>query len=256
LDLNNDRYTVEFADGRSIEADVLIGADGGASFVRESAGIDVQVWQYAQTAFVTHLRPEIDHRNTAWQRFLQTGPVALLPLGDGRVSTVWSTTSEMAREAQQATDEELGRMLSEASDWVLGELTPGGPRGSFPLRAQHADHYVLPGLALAGDAAHSVHPLAGQGVNLGFADAESLAVTIITAIANEEHPGDLPVLRRFERARKGANRTMLHFIDGISRLFVNESESLARLRGGGIRLFNLSGPVRQYAVQVALGITR
>jgi 2-octaprenylphenol hydroxylase len=145
-------------------------------------------------------------------------------------------------------------MLTEATDNVLGQLKPTGPRGSFPLKAQHTDHYVLPGLALVGDAAHAVHPLAGQGANLGLADAETLASVISAALAANENPGDLPLLRNYERARKGANKTMLHFIDGLNRLFSNDSTSLARLRGTGMRLFNSSGPIRARAVQVALGI--
>lgn len=249
-----DRYEVELAGGELLASDLLIGADGAASFVRTSAAIGITAWQYSQTAFVTHLQPEKSHRNTAWQRFLKTGPIGLLPLIDGRVSTVWSTTAAQAAAALDASDEQLQVMLTNATDNVLGKLTPSGPRGSFPLKAQHADQYVLPGLALVGDAAHAVHPLAGQGANLGLADAETLASVITAALAANENPGDLPTLRKYERARKGANQTMLHFIDGLNRLFSNDSTSLARLRGTGMRLFNRSGPIRARAVQVALGI--
>ena len=249
-----ERFEVELADGQKLEPDLLIGADGAASFVRKNAGIGITSWLYSQTAFVTHLQPEFSHRNTAWQRFLRTGPVGLLPLADGRVSTVWSTTAGQAAEALNASDEQLQVMLTEATDNVLGKLQPTGPRGSFPLKAQHADHYVLAGLALVGDAAHAVHPLAGQGANLGLADAETLATVITDALNANENPGDVPQLRNYERARKGANKTMLHFIDGLNRLFSNDSTSLARLRGTGIRIFNSSGPIRTHAVQVALGI--
>jgi 2-octaprenylphenol hydroxylase len=145
-------------------------------------------------------------------------------------------------------------MLGEATDYVLGQLTPDGPRGSFPLKAQHAAKYVLPGLALIGDAAHAVHPLAGQGANLGLADAAKVARIIGEAIDNDENPGDLPVLRRYERSRKGANQTMLYFIDSLNRLFASESSSIEKIRGSGMRLFNKSGPIREQAVQVALGL--
>jgi 2-octaprenylphenol hydroxylase len=248
------RFSVEFAGGNSMTADLIIGADGAASFVRNTAGISVNAWAYAQTAFVTHLWPEKDHRHTAWQRFLRSGPVALLPLADGRVSVVWSTTPRQAKQAIAASDDELSAMLSEATDFVLGKLIPDGPRGTFPLKAQHASHYVLPGLALVGDAAHTVHPLAGQGANLGLADAARLVGVIGDAVGNDEHPGDLPVLRRYERARKGANQTMLYFIDSLNRLFASESASVERLRSSGMRLFNKSGPIRERAVQVALGL--
>jgi len=249
-----ERFEVELGNKTKLKPDLLIGADGAASFVRSNAGIGATSWLYSQTAFVTHLQPEQSHRNTAWQRFLKTGPVGLLPLADGRVSTVWSTTAAQAAEALQASDEQLSAMLIEATDNVLGQLKPTGPRGSFPLKAQHADHYVLAGLALVGDAAHAVHPLAGQGANLGLADAETLASVISDALAANENPGDLPLLRNYERARKGANKTMLHFIDGLNRLFSNDSTSLARLRGTGMRMFNNSGPIRERAVQVALGL--
>jgi 2-octaprenylphenol hydroxylase len=168
---------------------------------------------------------------------------------------VWSTDEQQARQAMEMDDASLSETISAAAGHVLGTLTPAGPRGMFPLKAQHAEQYVLRGLALAGDAAHCVHPLAGQGVNLGLADAAALAATIADAVNAREHPGDLPHLRRYERARKGANSTMLHFIDGINRLFSFESAPAARIRGGGMRLFNASGVIRQRAVSVALGLS-
>jgi 2-octaprenylphenol hydroxylase len=249
-----DRFSVTLSDGRSIEADLVVGADGGASFVRKQSGITVKGWQYEQSAFVTHLHSERHHQNTAWQRFLRSGPVALLPLADDRVSMVWSTTHEEAAEAMELSDDELSERLTAITDNVLGKLTLAGPRGAFPLRAQHASKYVLPGLALIGDAAHSVHPLAGQGANLGIADAACLAGVLTDAIANDEVIGDFRVLRRYERARKGANSTMLHFISGINRLFAYDSSPLAAVRATGMRIFNKSGPIRDHAVRVALGL--
>jgi 2-octaprenylphenol hydroxylase len=180
----------------------------------------------------------------------------MLPLADGRISVVWSTLDETARHAMAASDDELGRMLTEASDQVLGELTVAGPRGTFALCAQHARNYVLPRLALIGDAAHSVHPLAGQGANLGLADAGTLSEVIEEAINNGEHPGDRPVLRRYERARKGANATMLHLMTGLNLLFAAGSPTIGELRRAGMRLFNVSGPLRERAVKVALGAGR
>jgi 2-octaprenylphenol hydroxylase len=247
-------FTIALADGREIDADLLIGADGASSFVRKQAGISVDSWRYGQSAFVTHLRPERHHDNTAWQRFLANGPVALLPLADGRVSAVWSTLPDEAVAAMEMSDDNLGRKLSAATDSVLGRLSPAGPRGSFPLQARHAKQYVLPGLALVGDAAHSVHPLAGQGANLGLADAACLAGVITDAIAANEVVGDFRVLRRYERARKGANISMLRFVDAINRLFGAQSSTISTLRTTGMRLFNRSGPLRDHMVRVALGI--
>lgn len=248
------RFDIELDSGEKLNPDLLVGADGANSFVRGSAGISIESWSHSQKAFVTCLRPELDHRNTAWQRFLKDGPIGLLPLADGRISIVWSTTPEQAEEALKMSDDELSVKLTEVTDQVLGKLLPAGPRGAFPLNSQHAAVYVQDGLALIGDAAHTVHPLAGQGVNLGFADARKLSHVVSDALVAEENPGDLPVLRNYERAQKGANKTMLHFMNGLNKLFSNDSASLARLRGAGMVTFNKSGPIREHAVQVALGI--
>ena len=240
----------------SLDADLVIGADGARSFVRESAGIRTRDFPYGQMAFVTHLRPEKPHCATAWQRFLGDGPLGMLPLADGRISVVWSTTGDSADKAIAASDLELGAMLSEASDYVLGELEVAGPRAAFPLVARHAEHYVQRGLALIGDAAHTIHPLAGQGANLGLQDAARLAATISDALENGEHPGDKPVLRRFERARKGENATMMHFMTGLNRLFASDSSLVREVRILGMRLFNKSGPIRERVVKTALGTGR
>jgi 2-octaprenylphenol hydroxylase len=250
------RYQLELDDGEALHADLVIGADGARSFVRESVNIGTRDYPYGQSAFVTHVTPEKSHDNTAWQRFLQDGPLGMLPLSDGRVSVVWSTQSAIADGAMTATDDRLGAMLSAASDYVLGELMVSGPRGKFPLCARHAEQYVMPGVALIGDAAHAVHPLAGQGANLGLQDAAMLADVIVDALDKGEHPGDRPVLRRYERARKGDNATMLHLMTGLNRLFTTDSVLVRELRAAGMRLFNVSGPIRDHAVKVALGGVR
>ena len=247
-------YELDLESGESLTADLVVGADGARSFVRSAVGIETNEWPYEQTAFVTHLRPEKAHGGAALQRFLRDGPLGILPLQDGRVSVVWSTTPEQAKAALAADDAATGRMLSEAADYVLGNLEVAGPKGAFPLCARHATAYVLPNLALIGDAAHAIHPLAGQGANLGLQDAAELAAQIAGAIEQGLHPGDRPVLRRYERARKGANATMLHFMTGLNRLFTTDSAVLGELRTAGMRAFNRSGPIREHAVKVALGV--
>ncbi len=254
LEQSGRQYTVKLEGGERCVADLVVGADGARSFVRRAVAIETRNWPYAQTAFVTHLCPAREHKATAWQRFLRNGPLGMLPLADGRVSVVWSTTPDLAKRALDASDEALGTMLTNASDSVLGELAAAGPRGAFPLGAQHARRYVLPGIALIGDAAHAIHPLAGQGANLGLQDAAELAAVLDAALQQGLHPGDEPVLRRYERARKGANATMLHFMTGLNRLFATDSRLVAELRSAGMRMFNRSGPIRERAVKVALGV--
>tara|TARA_R110002096_G_scaffold64920_3_gene158064 strand:- start:54845 stop:55999 length:1155 start_codon:yes stop_codon:yes gene_type:complete len=235
-------------------ADLLIGADGARSFVRQQSGIKTNQWSYEQTAVVTHLATEFAHERRALQRFLRNGPLGMLPLSDGRISVVWSTQPELATQAMQASDIELGQMLTEASDGVLGKLEVAGPKGAFPLCAQHAEEYIRPGVALIGDAAHAIHPLAGQGANLGLQDAAELSRVIEVALDEGLHPADRPVLRRYERARKGVNLTMLHFLTGLNRLFATDSALVGEIRSVGMRLFNRSGPLKERAVKVALGV--
>ena len=256
LHREDNQYRLDAGAAGMLRADLVIGADGVRSFIRESVGIPTNDWPYGQSAFVTHLEPEHSHRNTAWQRFLHDGPLGMLPLADGRISVVWSTTAAVAGQALSASDAELGDLLTDASDDVLGELSVAGPRAAFPLCARHAEHYVMPGLALIGDAAHAIHPLAGQGANLGLQDAVTLAGVIDAALAGGEYPGDRPVLRRYERSRKGANAAMLHFMTGLNRLFTTDSALARELRTTGMQLFNNSGPVREYMVGVALGAGR
>ncbi len=244
------------AGGQLIESELIVGADGGRSFVRDAAGIDVDLKPYAQTAVVTHLATERPHESTARQRFLSSGPIGLLPIADGRVSVVWSTSPEAAEAAMALDDAALGETLSKAADFALGDMRVEGPRGSFPLVAAHAQHYVDAGLALIGDAAHSVHPLAGQGVNLGFADVAELAATITVALDAGEYPADRPVLRRYERARRGANASMIRLLTGLNSLFAADSALVGDLRRAGMQLFNRSGPVRRKAVDIAFGTTR
>jgi 2-octaprenylphenol hydroxylase len=254
IDRSGRRFVIELESAGRLTPDLLVGADGARSMVRGSAGIAITSWPHAQQAFVTMLEPEFSHRSTAWQRFLKDGPIGLLPLSNGLLSIVWSTTQEQANAALGMSDDELAAVLTRITGGVLGELRPAGSRGAFPLRSQLAANYVQDGVALVGDAAHSIHPLAGQGVNLGFADAQSLANVVTDALSAGENPGDLPILRKYERARKGINATMLHFMDGMNRLFSNDSEPLARFRGAGMVLFNKSGPLRARVVETALGI--
>lgn len=253
LEADDRAARLTFADAGNVEAALVVGADGARSAVRDLGGLAVRSRRYPQDALVTHVRPERDHGQTAWQRFLPDGPVALLPLGDGRCSVVWSTDTAHCARLMALDDEELGDALTEATDGVLGTLTVSGPRGSFPLAASYAPDYVGHRLVLAGDAAHAVHPLAGQGVNLGFGDVGELARCVDAARRAGEDPGDRPVLRRYERARKGENMRTLVFLDALQRLFGLDSPGLARVRMEGMRLFNRIAPLKRMAARQATG---
>jgi len=158
--LHTDRAQLELEDGMVLESDLLVGADGGNSWIRQQAGIQVHTRTYNQQALVTTVKTEHYHQETAWQRFLPTGPLAFLPLTDGYSSIVWSTTPEQANELLELDEATFKTTLAEAFEHKLGDITEVGPRASFPLKGQHAKHYVKPHLALVGDAAHTIHPLA------------------------------------------------------------------------------------------------
>lgn len=220
--------------GEAVSATVLIAADGSDSPIREQLKFPVTEFSYGQRAVVTHVATERGHRETAWQRFLPDGPLAFLPLLDGRSSVVWSTGSEHAEALCGADEQDFLHEMQTAAGDVLGRIQSASRRASFPLRAIHARRYCRPRVALVGDAAHTVHPLAGQGMNLGMLDAAVLAEVILEALDRDEDPGDLRVLRRYERRRKGDNLKMLMALDGLHRLFRLSGAGIPRLRAFGL----------------------
>lgn len=241
------------ADGRTLSTTLLVAADGRDSLVRELAGIPTQGHDYDQRAIVANIRCEQPHQETAWQRFLPTGPVALLPLLDGRCSLVWSATDARADALMALDDQAFSAELTEALESRLGRLEVDGPRAAVRLRIQHAEHYVEPGLALIGDAAHAVHPLAGQGVNLGLLDAAELAAALQRALERRRSIATVSTLRRYERARRGDNALMLAAMDAFKRLFSNTSAPLAAARGLGLAAADRLPPLKRLFIDHALG---
>lgn len=251
---DDDGHRLILADGRTIAARLLVAADGRDSLVRELAGIDTRGHDYDQQAIVANIACEHPHEQTAWQRFLPTGPVALLPLLDGRCSLVWSASDERAEALMALDDDAFSEALTDALDGRLGRLRVDGRRAAIGLRIQHAEHYVAPGLALIGDAAHAVHPLAGQGVNLGLLDAAELAAALDLALQRRRDIASLWTLRRYERARRGDNATMLAAMDGFKRLFSNSIPPLAAARGLGLAITDRLPPLKRLFMEQALGM--
>lgn len=254
LECSGDAIRVTLKDGRSLAAGLLIGADGSESGVRRQCGITTRGWDYDQHAVVAHLQPECVHASTAWQRFLDTGPLALLPLADGRVSLVWSTLPAMADELKHCDDQAFAERVTAASAAVLGFLVPTTRRASFPLRLLHARRYAAERVALLGDAAHTVHPLAGQGINLAFLDAAALVDVLGHALAAGDDPGELAVLRRYERWRKAEALPVIALLDGLKRLFSGGNPLQSRLRRDALSLAQAARPLKRVLMQRAQGL--
>lgn len=255
LEFDAESAKVSLSDGRRIAAGLVIGADGGPSKVRELCGIGRSGWTYGQTAVVAHLQTERSHARTAWQRFLPEGPIAFLPLRDGRVSLVWTTTPAAAAALQAAEPADFSRQVTDASDRVLGVATLDSGRAGFPLALWHSREYVRPRLALVGDAAHTIHPLAGQGVNLGFLDAASLVQVLGEAVDAGADPTGLRTLRRYARWRRAENSLLLGTTDTLNRLFAERSVGIAAARRLGLALVGSQPLARRLLVRRALGLT-
>ena len=254
MDLEGRCPSLELESGARIEADLLVGAEGARSPLRDMAGIRSSGWAYDQHAILATVWPERHHDHLARQRFMPTGPLALLPVAEGCCSIVWSTSPAEAERLISLDDGAFCTALTEASEAVLGRIQRVGPRALFPLRLRHADQYVLRGLALVGDAAHGIHPLAGQGVNLGFLDAAVLVDVLREARDRGRPLGDLSTLRRYERARRGGNLEMLGAMDLFKRLFSNTNPALGVMRNLGLRLADRSGPLKRLMARRAMGL--
>jgi len=230
------KVLLKLRDGRELTSALVVGADGASSFVRQQAGIPVKTNDYAQAAVIANLECEKPHANIACQWF-QGGPVlALLPLPGRRVSMIWSLPEEDAEMLLQLEPEALCRTVESSTAGALGAMSVVTPPRSYPLRRLSAARMVGERVALAGDAAHVIHPLAGQGLNLGLQDARALAVAL--AGRGPRDAGDARLLRRYERSRAEPILAMDLMVDGLFRLFGAGSEPLSRLRNAGL---NLSG---------------
>ena len=257
IELTDTAATIRLQDGRQITTRLVVGADGANSMSRACVGIQTQVRAYQQSAVVTQIRTERPHQFTAWQRFMPTGPLAFLPLNDGTCSIVWTTTPEHAVQLLALDTNSLATEVASASDHILGDIKVLAKAVMFPLQVAHVDQYSRPRFVLVGDAAHSIHPLAGQGVNLGLMDAASL-VQVLTqarqAGASLDSLSELAVLRRYERWRKTENTLALGLVDSLNRLFSNEYRSAGVLRRSGLAAIEKVAVLKRSFMLRALGL--
>jgi len=250
-----DRVTLELGDGEMLSAELLVIADGAGSGLREQAGIAVRGRDYQQRAVVAHVATELANECTAWQRFTDEGPMALLPLADGRSSIVWSLPEARAREVLALDDAAFGEAAGIASDFRLGRITSTTPRASFPLRLQIAERFASGRCVLIGDAAHAVHPLAGQGANLGLRDVAELASVLGDARDAGRDFAAPHVLARYARRRRSAGALDARTFDAIERMFAWQSPAWAMLRGFGMRAVDAIEPLKRRLSAHAAGLT-
>jgi len=245
--------SIRLNDGRTLRSRLLIAADGQDSKTRALLGIETAGHAYHQDALVAHVRTARSHRNTAWQRFLAQGPVAFLPLPDGRSSIVWSAALAEAARLRALDPAAFGAALTAASGGALGDCELASPLASFPLKLQYALEYARPRAVLLGDAAHVVHPLAGQGLNLGLLDCAALA-DVLGQAGGSDFLGEHRLLRRYERWRRSENLLAAGALDGLERLFSSADPLSAGLRTLGFRAVGKMPFVKRRLVRRALGL--
>ena len=234
-------------------AELIVGADGGRSMVRDWANIPTTGWSYGQKTIVGQVRPEKSHENSCWQRFLDNGPLALLPLNDGRCSLAWHTTYEEADELLALDPDAFSDRLSEGLQWKFGRIEIAGKLGAYPLRLNHAQTYVRENFALAGDAAHSIHPLAGLGVNIGYLDSATLVEELINAKKAGISLGDLTMLKRYEKRRKAHNMLIMGSMDLFKRSSTSQSKVIKGVRNLGLSATNKLPFVKRKLARMAMG---
>ena len=248
------RRVLTLADDRVVSARLVVAADGADSPLRQLLGIATQDRDYAQRAVVAHVATERAHEFTAWQRFLPQATLAFLPLADGRSSIVWSVPDAEAQRLLQLDDEEFRAELAAAFDFRLGAVTATTARAAFPLRLRLSDRYIAERFALIGDAAHVVHPLAGQGVNLGLRDVDELCAVLQQARGAQGDIAAAHVLRRYERRRRSDNLLAARAFDAIQRVFgQQQSGLLAAARGAALGVVDRLPPLKRMFARHAAG---
>lgn len=237
-----------------LKAKLVIGADGANSIIRRKGAFQVKGWEYEQSAIIATIQSQLTHNETAYQRFASDGSLALLPLADqNHTSIVWATSPAQASQLCAKPAEEFNQILTRESQAILGDLKVVGPRFQIPLRTHHVQSYVTSRCALIGDAAHTLHPLAGQGVNLGFLDVFTLIQKLIHAKERKRDFGDLKVLQRYDRERRLHNQIMIWSMEIFKRGFMSQSPLVSHLRNWGLNWVNKQEQLKQLFAKLAMG---
>ncbi|OAI15367.1 2-octaprenyl-3-methyl-6-methoxy-1,4-benzoquinol hydroxylase [Methylomonas koyamae] len=254
IDYDGAQSVVALENGRELQAKLLVAADGGHSRVRQAVGLGVTSWDYNQHALVIYIETAYAQQDITWQRFVSSGPQAFLPLTGNYGSIVWYQSPDEVRRLQALPFERLRAELVAAFPECLGEVKQVLGVASFPLRRQHAQAYVKQGVALVGDAAHMINPLAGQGVNIGLLDAAALAEVVVDAYSRGKSFADVSVLRRYEAMRRNENLKMMTVMDVFYRSFSNDILPVKLLRNLGLGLAQRITPARNKVMKAAMGL--
>jgi 2-octaprenyl-6-methoxyphenol hydroxylase len=255
FDVGSDYVAVRLADGDAVQARLLIAADGARSALRERAGIQSFGWTYEQSGIVTTVAHERDHHGRAEEHFLPAGPFAMLPLKGRRCSIVWTEDAREAERIVALPDADFHAELERRFGLRLGEIELAGPRRAYPLGLSVARSFIADRLALVGDAAHVIHPIAGQGLNLGLRDVAALAETIVDAARLGLDPGSPATLERYQRWRRFDTMAMGVATDGLNRLFSNRSDVLRLARDVGLGLVDRVPALKGLFIREAAGLT-
>lgn len=255
LTKSSQQITITLNNQQTFSTQLLIGADGANSKVRELAEIEIKTADYGHSALICNVQTSLSHQQTAWQRFLAAGPLAFLPLTNPQeCSIVWSTDPAEIEHLSQLTDHEFKEKLAIAFEQRLGSIETVSKRAIFPLQMRHTKEYIKPHLALIGDAAHTIHPLAGQGLNLGLEDANCLAHLIIEAQMHKKDFGSWSLLRRYERWRKSENVVMMAFVGMVKQAFSKGPTPLRSMANLGLNATSKFLPLKKFFMRKAIGL--